>query len=117
MTPKETANELIFSFSKIIDGNSLQEQDRLCKQCVILYCKGMQEERQRAFKIASRFYEKAHQSYEEKRLAGSEVAFVKQEVAEECRYIANAIRGNNALSDALKQKDYWGQVIDEVNKL
>jgi hypothetical protein len=59
------------------------------------------EERTRARDIAYEFRNMNNQSYESKKKAGNKHAFIKQDIAEECRYVGNAISGGNALSATL----------------
>ena len=55
-------------------------------------------ERDRAVKIAYLFKEENDEKYKWKSNAGSKVAFVSREVADECRLVGNAISGLTALS-------------------
>lgn len=66
-----------------------------------LIIKAKLEERERARKIAYDFMETNRQSFASKKAAGNTLAFIKEEIAEECRYIGNVISGGNALSAAL----------------
>lgn len=59
------------------------------------------EERKRAVDIAYEFRNMNNQAYESKKKAGNKHAFIKEDIAEECRYVGNAISGGNALSAAL----------------
>ncbi len=59
------------------------------------------DERKRAFDIAIEFYKEKMKSFESKTNAGYSLAFIDEDIAEECRHVANAISGGNALSAAL----------------
>lgn len=74
------------------------------------------DERGRASKIAYDFRDENERAYELKKKAGNEYAFIKHDIAEECRYVGNAITGLNALSVTLNytmldkiKEDYYGQ--------
>lgn len=58
-------------------------------------------ERQRASDIAYEFMEKNKKQFESRQEAGSKVAFVSKDLANECRLIGNTITGLNALSATL----------------
>lgn len=60
-------------------------------------------ERDRAVKIAYSFKDQNEKSYESRKSAGSTVAFVPKEIANECRLVGNAISGLNALSSAFDE--------------
>lgn len=118
MTPKEQANELILKFSALTEAERCRNGHEMCKQCAIIYCEGMCQERIRAVNIAYEFHKKAEQRALTMRDAGgpiAEIAFAKWDVAEECRYIGNAISGKNALT--MNNKDYWDLVKDEILKM
>jgi hypothetical protein len=122
--PKEKAEEIFKlmikhqiwnagdSYEKVSEGIKYR-----AKQCALIYCDGMQAERKRAIKIAYDFRKKRLDQFELKRASGFDLAFIQEDIAEECRHIGNAISGHNALSVTLKEKDYWMQVKDEIEKL
>lgn len=81
-----------------------------------LIIKARVDERTRATKIAYEFRDMNEESYELKKNAGNEYAFIKHDIAEECRYIGNAISGLNAISITLGKTiestirdDYYGK--------
>lgn len=71
-------------------------------------------ERQRAVDIAYEFMNTHKQGYTYKKIAGNELAFVEQNLAEECRYIGNTISGLNALSITLG-KTIESVITEEIN--
>lgn len=88
------------------------------KKFAISYCEGMHEERKRAMDIAYEFSKKAEERYKSIKEAGgplAEIAFAKKDMAEECRYVGNAIDGRSAL--AMNNKGYWELVKDEIEKM
>lgn len=121
--PEEMAKQVIEKFKGFVAKNHVNIKEAFfvispdiekAKQCAVLYCEGMQAERKRAVAIAYAYYDENIQAHESKKKAGNNLAFVSYRVAEECRHIGNAISGHNALSVALKEKDYWEQVKDCV---
>ncbi len=120
-TPKEQADELLYQYSDIVrDIDVIWHYElskwSLAKACAINACKLAKQERERAMEIAYSFKEEQKQSYESKKKAGNELAFVSRKISEECRYVGNAISGHNALSITLNEKDYWDKVIEEIEK-
>lgn len=105
--------------SKKMNPNDLSLTEiQQIKDCAIIYCDGMEEERRRAVDIAYEFSKKALENFEAKKKAGgplAEIAFAKEEVAEECRYVGNAISGKNALN--MNDKSYWERVKDEIKTI
>lgn len=60
-------------------------------------------ERQRAIDIAYSFKKENESAYESKKNAGNKLAFINKNIAEECRYVGNAISGLTALSLPLNE--------------
>ena len=118
---KEQAEDLMFLYSSLI-RNSIGNDEynkldkSLVKSCAINACVLAKNERERAVSIAYQFMDMNLLKFESMKKAGSEVAFVNENVAEECRYVGNAISGTNALAIALNQKEYWDRVIEEIKK-
>lgn len=122
---KEQAEDLMFLYSSLIrnsmgndEYNKLDKSivKSLVKSCAINACVLAKNERERAVSIAYQFMDMNLLKFESMKKAGSEVAFVNENVAEECRYVGNAISGTNALAIALNQKEYWDRVIEEIKK-
>lgn len=59
------------------------------------------KERKRAVDIAHSFWKSNDKIYQDKKSAGQELAFISDEIANECRLVGNAISGLNALSITL----------------
>lgn len=83
------------------------------------------DERERAVNIAYAFHKQNMANYESKKNAGNKYAFISENIAEECRYVGNAISGGNALSAALGEtmttritRDYFGleRTVEELQQ-
>lgn len=120
-TVKEQATIVFEKMKSAVMQNSINpkvitvQEIEQARGCAIIYCEGMEEERRRAVKIAYEFRSKAQASFEAKKKAGgplAEFAFIKEEIAEECRYVGNAISGKNALT--MNDKSYWEKVKEEI---
>ena len=121
ITVKEQAVIVFDKMKTAVMQNSINpnvitaQETEQARACAIIYCDGMKEERDRARDIAYEFRKKAQASFEAKKKAGgplAEFAFIKEEIAEECRYVGNAISGKNALN--MNDKSYWERVKDEI---
>lgn len=117
LSPELKAKELFSRFRNLEDGDSCISNNRNSKECAFIACDVAIAERKRAVEIAYEFRDKHLQTHEARLSAKSEIAFVSKDIAEECRYIGNAISGHNALSVALNEKNYWGKVKEEIKKL
>lgn len=77
------------------------------------------EERKRAVDIAYEFCEENRKAFESKKNAGYDLAFVSKKVAEECRFLGNAISGGNALSVTLGEtmRDRIEKNLDKLSSI
>jgi hypothetical protein len=132
---KKEAEELVKSFyERITAGSNLslsfKESKRRCTEgihcnqnylasvkCAIFHVEALHQERRRAVGIAYEFRDKHSKSYDNKRKAGYDLAFIEDKIAEECRYVGNAISGQNALSVALKKPEHYDGLKIELEKM
>ena len=110
---KPIINKLIFTYCNPTKGYDLMDiKTTLVELAKILEEKTIEriiearlKERKRAISIAYSFMKDHKQSYEAKEKAGNDLAFIEDKIAEECRYIGNAISGINALGAALGESE------------
>lgn len=87
----------IFNKSKEMKSSEVNNQMFTYEEVKELLLK----ERRRAVDIAYSFKEENEKSAQAQKEAGSRIYFVKENVAEECRYVGNSISGLNGLSHAV----------------